>query len=100
MSIPSVGLATAAGAPVAPSVGAASSRSEVPFSRLVSEMIQDTNAQHLQAQQSVQDLVTGKTDNIHEVALSAANADLAFRFVMEIRDRLITSYQEVMRMQV
>ncbi|QDU40254.1 flagellar hook-basal body protein FliE [Maioricimonas rarisocia] len=100
MSIPSVGHATAAGVPAAPSIQGPPPKSDVPFSRLVSDMIQDTNSQHLQAQQSVQDLVTGKTDNIHEVALSAANADLAFRFVMEIRDRLINSYQEVMRMQV
>lgn len=100
MSISSVGHATSAGVPVPPALEGASAKSEVPFSRLVSDMIQDTNHQHLQAQQSVRDLVTGKTDNIHEVALSAANADLAFRFVMEIRDRLINSYQEVMRMQV
>lgn len=100
MSIPSVGQTATVGLPNSPSTASATAKSELPFSRLVSDMIQDTNHQHLQAQQSVRDLITGKTDNIHEVALSAANADLAFRFVMEIRDRLITSYQEVMRMQV
>jgi len=34
------------------------------------------------------------------VVLTASQADLAFRLVMEIRDRLIASYQEVMRMQM
>ncbi|MCA9067156.1 MAG: flagellar hook-basal body complex protein FliE, partial [Planctomycetaceae bacterium] len=48
----------------------------------------------------IRDLVTGETDSIHDVVLTASQADLAFRLVMEIRDRLIASYQEVMRMQV
>ncbi|MCA9057292.1 MAG: flagellar hook-basal body complex protein FliE, partial [Planctomycetaceae bacterium] len=37
---------------------------------------------------------------IHDVVLTTAKANLAFQLVMEIRNRLITSYQEVMRMQM
>ena len=54
----------------------------------------------MQVEDKVQELVTGQTDSIHDVVLSASQADLAFRLVMEVRDQLIASYQDVMRMQV
>jgi len=42
----------------------------------------------------------GRPDNIQDVVLSAAQADLAVRMVIELRNRLVNTYQEVMRMQV
>jgi len=44
--------------------------------------------------------VTGEAESIHDVVLTTSRADLAFRLMMEIRNRLIASYQEVMRMQI
>lgn len=72
----------------------------MPFEDLVRGLIQDTNSQQTAVRDSVQQLVSGETDSIHDVVLTASRADLAFRLVMEIRNRLISSYQEIMRMQV
>ena len=71
-----------------------------PFAQLVSDLLSDSNVQQLQADQAVEGLVSGKTDNVHGVVLSVAKADLAFRLVLEIRNHLIDSYQEIMRMQI
>ncbi len=70
------------------------------FADLLGDQLQKINAQHIEADQAVQQFATGQTDNIHDVVLSVTKADLAFRMVLEIRNRLIESYQEVMRMQV
>ena len=70
------------------------------FSDVISGFLKDVNGQHLQADEALKDLVTGKSDSVHDVVLSVAKADLAFRMVLEIRNRLIDSYQEIMRMQV
>ena len=70
------------------------------FQRVVSEFLQDVNAQEIQADQALEQLVTGKTDNVHDVVLSLAEADLSFRLVLEIRNQLMESYQEIMRMQM
>lgn len=70
------------------------------FSRLVSEFVHQANAQQLEVGRQIEALAAGETDNVHDVVLSVAQADLAFRLVMEIRNRLIASYQEIMRMQV
>jgi flagellar hook-basal body complex protein FliE len=95
-TINSVGISSSA----AQSAGVGKSGHELPFADLVKDRIQDTNNQQGRGDESVKQLITGETDSIHDVVLTASQADLAFRLVMEIRDRLIASYQEVMRMQM
>ena len=73
---------------------------ELPFADLVKGLVQNTNQQQVESDSGVRQLITGETDSIHEVVLTTSRADLAFRLMMEIRNRLIASYQEVMRMQV
>lgn len=80
--------------------GGSRSAQEVPFADLVNDLIRDTSSQQGAVDESLKQLVTGETDSIHDVVLAASRADLAFRLVMEIRNRLISSYQEIMRMQV
>ncbi len=77
-----------------------STNGSLPFADMVKGLIRETDQQQLQSQDSVRQLITGETDSIHEVVLTTSRADLAFRLMMEIRNRLIESYQEVMRMQV
>ncbi|MCA9012255.1 MAG: flagellar hook-basal body complex protein FliE [Planctomycetaceae bacterium] len=77
-----------------------SANGSLPFAEMVKGLITETDQQQLQSQDSVRQLITGETDSIHDVVLTTSRADLAFRLMMEIRNRLIESYQEVMRMQV
>lgn len=92
-----------AGPPVLPGAVAPESPTqagELPFADLVSSLMQDTNDQQAAVGDSVRKLVTGESDSIHDVVLTASRADLAFRLVMEVRNRLISSYEEIMRMQI
>jgi flagellar hook-basal body complex protein FliE len=73
---------------------------DVPFSQLVTNLLGEASQQQEHVGHEVQRLVTGETDSVHDVVLSVARADLAFQLVMEVRDQLIQSYQEIMRMQV
>lgn len=45
-------------------------------------------------------LAIGKNVDIHEAVLATEEAQLAFNFTMQIRNKLIEAYQEVMRMPV
>lgn len=71
-----------------------------PFADLIKEFVADTGMEQAEAHQSVKDLVSGEANNIHEVVLTASEAEIAFRLMMEVRNRLISSYQEIIRMQV
>lgn len=70
------------------------------FSNVVQKFIADTNSQQIQADQAIERLATGQSDSIHETMLSLAKADLSFRVFMEVRNKVIEAYQEVMRMQM
>jgi len=70
------------------------------FGGLVTQFIQDVNQQQLDSDAAVEALATGQADNVHEVVLTAIKADLSLRMLLEIRNQLVQSYQEVMRMQL
>jgi flagellar hook-basal body complex protein FliE len=70
------------------------------FGRLVDDLLVGHATQHATADQAVQNLATGRADNLHEVSLAVAQADLSFRLLLELRNRATEAYQEVMRMQV
>lgn len=46
------------------------------------------------------DFVAGKVEDFHEIAVQLKQADIGFRFALEIRNKLIDAYREVMRMNV
>jgi flagellar hook-basal body complex protein FliE len=70
------------------------------FVDVVEKILADANVQQLQSDQAIRELAAGQTDNLHEVLLTVAKADLSFRTILEVRNRLTEAYQEVMRMQV
>ncbi len=80
--------------------GAGKAGHELPFADLVNDLLNNANGKQADVKESVNQLVTGEADSINDVVLTAAQADLAFRLVMEVRDRLISSYQDIMRMQM
>ena len=69
------------------------------FSDLISNVLQEANLDQQRADAALHGLATGQVDNIHSVVLSVAKADLSFRFLLELRNRLTEAYQEISRMQ-
>lgn len=75
-------------------------RTDQPFSKMMNQMLGEVAQSQMKMDQDVTNLATGKAENVHEIVLNVAQADLMFRLVMEVRDKLISSYQDVMRMQI
>ncbi len=89
------------GLPIAPPLsGAPAVSNGGMFGNVVHQFVADTNAQQLAADQSVELLATGQSDSVHETMLALAKADLSMRLFMEVRNKVIDAYQEVMRMQL
>ena len=68
--------------------------------RLHSRHTPGLSTPQVQADAALRQLVMGETDSVHNVVMSAVQADMSFRFVLELRNRLTEAYQEIMRMQV
>lgn len=52
------------------------------------------------AQQSVNSFLAGGSDELHSVALAAQRAELEFEMFLQVRNKVVSAYQEVMKMQV
>ncbi len=70
------------------------------FGDVLKGMLSETNKLQTDAAEIAQKFATGEIDDIHDVMIAAEKAGVAFELVMEIRNKLIESYQELMRMQV
>ena len=51
-------------------------------------------------EEMVEKMVTGEATEVHDVMIAAKESQLAFELLLEIRNKLLESYQEIMRMQV
>lgn len=70
------------------------------FSQMLTKTLEDLNDMQNQADTAVKELTAGRNKNIHETILLVEKADMNFRLAMQVRNKLIDAYREVMRMQV
>ena len=52
------------------------------------------------ASQLKNDFAMGKTDNISDVLIASEKSTIALQFTMQIRNKLLDAYTEIMRMQI
>lgn len=71
-----------------------------PFDNTLTEALKEVNDMQLNADKAIEDLVTGKTKNIHQTMIALGKAELAFKLTMQVRNKVIEAYQEVMRTAV
>lgn len=70
------------------------------FSELVTQGLDRVNEALLDGQSEMQRLAAGKVENLHQVMLKLEESRLSFQLMVQVRNRLLESYQDVMRMQV
>lgn len=70
------------------------------FADTLKEAVNNVNQLHLEADHKAQELATGKTDDIAGVMLATEKADIALRAMVQVRNKIIDAYQEIMKMQV
>lgn len=83
------------------SVGTSSATSNTSsFGDILKTAISDVNNLQLKAQQDDQMLVTGDINDIHNVMIDATKADIALELTIQIKNKILDAYQEIMRMPV
>ena len=82
------------------SSGAAGQTTGASFGDQLTEGIKSVNSEINRAESLPEDFVSGKIEDFHEIAVQMKRADIGFRFALEIRNKLIDAYREVMRMSV
>ena len=70
------------------------------LSRTFEKLLQDVNQQQLNAEAKQIELMVTDNKDIHGTMLALEKADLSLRLMLQIRNKLVSAYEEVMRMQV
>ncbi len=88
--------------PMGPAAPAAAS-GQVPgrdFKSILMGSLDEVNRLQTEADQGVQRLLTGETDNVAEVLTAVNKAGIAFDLLMEVRNKLSDAYEEIKQMRV
>lgn len=70
------------------------------FQTLFKDAINHVNASQKESEILTNQLVTGEAEDIHQVMIAAQKASLSLQLTVQVRNRVIESYQEIMRMQM
>ena len=70
------------------------------FKSVFSDAVNKVESFQNNAEQSVDRFLNGEGEEIHKVALATQQADLSFQLFLQVRNKVVSAYQEIMRMQV
>jgi flagellar hook-basal body complex protein FliE len=73
---------------------------EKTFADTLKDAVQSVNEAQKTADYKAQQLATGKSSDIADVMLSAEKANIQFKLMTSVRNKIIEAYQEIMKMQV
>jgi len=85
--------------PEIPQLGSSSDATGA-FHSVLENAIGQVEKSQAQANQTVNNFLTGGNEELHSVALASQRASLEFELFMQVRNKVVSAYQEVMRMQL
>lgn len=70
------------------------------FGNILKEELNKVNKLQVQADQASQEFIVGESEDLHSVLLATEEARLALEMAVQVRNKLIESYQEINRIQL
>ncbi len=70
------------------------------FSDVLKKAVSDLNALESDSSEKVNSLVTGRLENVHDVMIAMEKSKIGLNMAIEVRNKFIEGYKEIMRMQI
>jgi flagellar hook-basal body complex protein FliE len=70
------------------------------FGSWLQQQVEEVNQQIIDADTEVRKLALGEAENLHQVMMSLEKAKLSFNLVMQVRNKVMEAYQDIMRTQI
>ncbi|WP_263409176.1 flagellar hook-basal body complex protein FliE [Terriglobus tenax] len=70
-----------------------------PFANVLASAMQDATALEKQAQMTVKGLMDGSGVEVHQAMIATQKADMAFELALQVRNKAVAAYQQMMQMQ-
>ncbi|MCX5916915.1 MAG: flagellar hook-basal body complex protein FliE [Deltaproteobacteria bacterium] len=69
------------------------------FQKVLKRSIEEVDGLAKEANHSVQEMITGKMD-VHQAMVAMEQANISFRLMVQVRNKMMAAYEEIMRMQI
>lgn len=76
------------------------SKSTHDFGNMLSSMMNEVNSAQNRGDQAIVNLQSGKAEHLHEVMIAVEEADVSLRMLVQMRNKALSAYEEIMRMQI
>lgn len=83
-----------------PTTGSAVSKAEKNFAQMLTGIVDEVSNQQKSADRAMEQVHTGDARNLHEAMIAMEQADISIRLMVQVRNKALEAYQEIMRMQV
>ena len=70
------------------------------FGDLLGQMVNEVGAKQAAAGDAVSGVLSGQNVSLHQAMIAMQEANVSFQLMVEVRNKLLESYQELMRMQI
>jgi flagellar hook-basal body complex protein FliE len=70
------------------------------FGEILQKSLSAVNSQDQEAEKMIAGLVSGRHANIHETMLAIEKANISFRLLTKIQNKVISAYEEIQRLQL
>jgi len=70
------------------------------FGNVLKNAVSEVNNLQKQADGEIQKIMTGESQDLHTTAIAIQKADLSFQMMMQVRNKIVQAYQEVLRMPI
>ncbi|MGE4282501.1 MAG: flagellar hook-basal body complex protein FliE [Clostridia bacterium] len=81
-------------------ISESSSKQDVGFSEFFKNAMDQVNQLQQNAVHSNDLLAAGQVENLHQVMIDSEKADIALQFTIQVRNKIMDAYNEIMRMQI
>jgi flagellar hook-basal body complex protein FliE len=81
-------------------VSSSTSSPEIPFRSLFQDAVSNAEQTNDNLNSEIYELTTGKSDNLHDAIIASQKASLSLDLVVELRNKLLDAYQNIMNINV
>ena len=88
------------GGPEGPKKAPGSEKGDGAFAAALKSSLNEVNQMQQQADAAITALATGDKVSLHDTMIAMEQADVSFRLMMQVRNKIVEAYQEILRMQI
>ncbi|MFT5726639.1 MAG: flagellar hook-basal body complex protein FliE [Desulforhopalus sp.] len=82
------------------STESAVTKSSNAFGDILKDMVNNTNQAQINGDKAVESLQAGNAQHLHDVMISAEEAEISLKMLVQMRNKALTAYEEIMRLQI